>query len=976
MGALPARLARPAWAAIGLTVVLSGPAGAAPEPVTEITFGRVFDSSSGLRVAYCTNIRQDATGFLWIGSPGGVFRYDGQSFHLVLPEDGVPIGGSTAEPMVLRAETGSLFSTKGDTATPLPGPDGRPLTGVRAAIVGSDGALWAVRVGGLLRRAPDGTWTALEPAIAGETRILFPDAGPTVLAATDDGLFRLSADGGSSRLARAAAPMSARAMPDGSVLFGCADGSVHRFASGRDTVLLQVARRLIGVEHRGETDWVTYDAGLVALDPGKPPVWVIATSDVNTGGSPFADREGSLWIATPHGLLQLPEPDTRLVPNTGGGRSLAATGETLWHALWGGTHRAPRGVVSGAGEWRAVDGASIFPVCVDDRGRVWQATENRFQVWDSDGRRRDVPVPGLGGGWRCSTGADGALWLPTNVGVLRLPPPDDAPRIVVRSIPGGDAYPNSGYRAFESASGDLFVARGNRICRTTVREALGGGDPSWSCQTLDGAETWAGFATLPSGETWAAAGHRGFVRYRAGRWEPIPGSASLPSQWTTSIRRNRDGTVWLTGSGFALRVAERPDSADGWEVVEQLATSQGVPAFNIADALEDRDGSVWLSNDVGIQHVPAPVRTAVPEPPRVALAEASIDGRAVPEDVPLRLPFQRNRLELRFAAASFRDPSRIRYRSRLGADEAWSPPTSNPHFRFVDVAPGTYRVEVEATVDGTRWSPAPAVFEFSVGRPWYREPRSYLAALLAAVGVAFAAYRARVGVLLRLERQRARIAMDLHDELGSGLGTIGILAGVAARPGLDAERRDALVERIGAVARQLGGSLTDMVWTLKRGASNLASLAAHLRERGEAMFPGPTPVLEVNMPDPVPPLPVSLAVRRNVALIGLEALHNAARHAGARKVGLSLSPSKRHWVLEITDDGKGIESARAASPGHGTGLESMRRRCERIGGELAVRPAPGGGTVVRLRFSPGAEGRDEPSAGHDHATGRPGRHAG
>jgi signal transduction histidine kinase len=662
----------------------------------------------------------------------------------------------------------------------------------------------------------------------------------------------------------------------------------------------------------------------------------------------------------------MPEPDTRMAEDTGGGRSFAVTREALWHALWGGLHRTPRGPASAS--WQRVPSGSIYPPCVDAEGRVWQAGDDLFRVWDARGGMHAVRAPGLRGNWRCSASDDGSIWIPTNLGVFRLDAGDDAPRLVVRSIPGEDRGTPRGYRAFESPGGDLFVARGDRVCRAAVRQVEGDGRPEWTCQEVPGAGSWEGFAAMPSGDTWAALGGRGFFRHRGGRWEPIPGSARLASQWTSSITRNADGTAWLTGCGYAVRAAERPGEGDGWEIVEQPGAWQGVWKTRVADAIEDSDGGVWLSVDIGVLEVPAGVRRAAVPPPAVALAEASIDGRPLPVAEVLRLPHHRNRLELRFAAASYRDPSLLRYRSRLRPDEPWSPPTANPLFRFVDVAPGEYRVEVEATLDGVRWSPQPALFSFSVGRPWYLEPWVFLAALAAAAGAGYAVHRTRIAVLVRLERQRARIAMDLHDELGSGLGTIGILAGVAARPGVDAERRWALVERIGHVSRQLGDALTDMVRTLRPGAANTASLAAHLRERGEAMFPGPEPRLEVDLPDPVPVVPLSLAVRRNVALLGLEVLHNAATHAGARKVTLSLVPGRRFWTLSVSDDGRGLGEAGPPAPGHGSGLDGMRWRAEAIGARLEITADPSRGTRVRLEFEPDSVERDIPERGKRQRT--------
>jgi signal transduction histidine kinase len=237
--------------------------------------------------------------------------------------------------------------------------------------------------------------------------------------------------------------------------------------------------------------------------------------------------------------------------------------------------------------------------------------------------------------------------------------------------------------------------------------------------------------------------------------------------------------------------------------------------------------------------------------------EAAVDGRPLQARARgrIRLPYRRNRLELRFAALSYRDPGLVRYRSRLNPDEPWSPPTRQPFFRFVDLQPRRYRVEVEATLDGQRWSRARPEVVFEVMPPWYATWWFRALAVAALAGALWLTYRLRVASLLKQERQRMRIAMDLHDEVGSGLGSIGVLAGLVARPDLPEAQRANLSERITGVSRELSQSLGDIVWSLRTGAGNLDSLWHRILDRGRPLFASGNPALQVSAPDPVPACP-------------------------------------------------------------------------------------------------------------------------
>lgn len=220
--------------------------------------------------------------------------------------------------------------------------------------------------------------------------------------------------------------------------------------------------------------------------------------------------------------------------------------------------------------------------------------------------------------------------------------------------------------------------------------------------------------------------------------------------------------------------------------------------------------------------------------------------------------------------------------------------------------------------------------------------------VLMVAGGASVVYRAHVAVLVGLERQRTRIAMDLHDELGSGLGSIGILSGVLSTDGLDPDQRTALAREIARTAGELGSALSDIVWSLDGRAITLGELAARLAEHGRRMFSHGSIAFTARYAPPSAGAPLSLSVRRNVALIALEALHNAARHSGARHVSLRMAG--RGGVVEIVveDDGCGLPPL--ATRRSGMGLLSMRRRAEEIGATLRWSEPPTGGTTVTLLF--------------------------
>jgi signal transduction histidine kinase len=915
---------------------------------------RRFDWRDGLPVGHVDSVAQDATGFLWIATPAGMSRFDGSSFDRIDRDDATIFPGSGEAGVFWRSiPDGAVWRALELGREAVAGPTGEPLSRVDAGAVAPDGALWILRSGELWRRAPAAPWeridTPLPPLAA-----LWPGEGGSVLAAMEDALVAIDERGAVEPIDRSGPPTAALVLADGRVAIGHADGSLHVVAAGRDPVVTAGVGRVLDVASRGGALWVARESGLSFSRGDGTGEALDEPRRLADAGRLLVDREGGIWCATRRGLVHFPEPETASWFAERGSFDTveAARDRVLGTAADG----APAVLlVRRKSRWEPTPGpaASTGPSCLAEDGAAWTPVAGALVRWGADGPPRRHPVPGLTAAGRCAPGSGGARWIGTDAGLMLVagerprrlaPPPADGSGAV------------GGHAVLETSAGTLFASRAgsDRICRAPVAEVLEE-RARWSCDEVAGVERIADFLEMPSGDVWAATRRRGVLRLRGGRWEALGANDLLTTRMIASLEPAASGGAWVSGLGVVHRVIERPEQDDGWEVVETLGAWHGLPATNVADVAETADGPVWLASVAGMIEVPRTARLGPKAAPRVALASATVDGEPVSLDDRLDLPRSWSRISLRFAALSFRDADLLRYRLRLGPDLPWQPPTPDPLFRFSAVAPGSYDVEVEASLDGETWSSVPARVSFHVPRPWYRQP--WLVALVLgafAASIAVVA-RARLAVRLRLAEQRTRIARDLHDQLGSGLASIGLLARVLVRPDLPRSKRDDVASRIRAVSGELSTSLSDIVWSLKPGEANLDSLATHLVERAMALFPQEPPRLVVDLPSPVPRDRVSIAVRRNVLLIGLEALHNAARHADASRVEMSLAPRGRRWVLTIEDDGRGMPPAHGNTSTRGeggVGTVGMRARASEIGADLVWQSRAGGGTIVCLAFSP------------------------
>ena len=220
---------------------------------------------------------------------------------------------------------------------------------------------------------------------------------------------------------------------------------------------------------------------------------------------------------------------------------------------------------------------------------------------------------------------------------------------------------------------------------------------------------------------------------------------------------------------------------------------------------------------------------------------------------------------------------------------------------------------------------------------------------LAACGL----YRNRMNRLLAIERVRAQIAADLHDDIGSTLSQISILGEVlrqkaetSCRGCLDVES----LSRIATASREALDSLSDIVWAIDPRRDHLRDLIQRSRRFASDVFTARDIELRFSVPEGED-VPLDADVRRDLYLMLKEGVNNSARHSGCTAASVGFSIEEGWLVARVEDNGIGFDQSRE-NDGHG--LTSLRARALRIGGALTVESAPAAGTAIELRIRPGA----------------------
>jgi signal transduction histidine kinase len=202
-----------------------------------------------------------------------------------------------------------------------------------------------------------------------------------------------------------------------------------------------------------------------------------------------------------------------------------------------------------------------------------------------------------------------------------------------------------------------------------------------------------------------------------------------------------------------------------------------------------------------------------------------------------------------------------------------------------------------------------------------------------------------------LERERTRIARDLHDDIGAGLTEIAMQSDWVRRdllqgPTADTQRR---IGRVCQAAVELVRSVDEIVWAVNPANDTVKRFVNYLVQSTEQTLDAAGLRVRFEVPPDLPDTPLAGTTRHYLFLAVREALNNAIRHAQAELVRLEVCLADAALQIAIADNGCGFDPAQAEADGTHEGLDNMRRRMAELGGHFELTSRPGSGTRVELR---------------------------
>ncbi len=981
---------------IGLGWALSGLAGTAVGMTGRNEFiTRLWLMEDGLPHNNVEAVAQTPDGYLWVGTSAGLARFDGARFVVFDGTTTPELGHSYIRALCLRRDgrlwigttAGTLSWLEAGKFTAVTLPVTAPPGNILCLYEDGAGVLWVGTEAGLWRYA-ENAWTHYTTAQGlghNAVRALGEFDGQLVVG-TDAGVsgwhagrFTALTPPGEGPAYYTRALWTDRA---GTLWLGFRYG-LGRLTKAREFTLF--ARR-DGLPDENETAlfedqrnnlWIGSMGGLARWREGT--FRVTQQTDGSAFGRVrclFEDREGSLWVGTRDGLCQL-RPRRFQTYSTSDGLAhnnvmsvLEDRQGTLWCTMWGGGLASLRGDVvrNHTKEDSPPNGLStdnLLAVFEDGNGDLLVGQDYEGGVFALRDGRFTLPYPARTNLTDQATRVihrdrAGRLWFGLNSGLVLWDTQEKfLAGAVVRDV-------------VEDPAGDLWVASSRGIWRRVHAEfePITTTDSNWrqrpSCLWWDA-----------GGDLWWGTDGAGLRRRRAnGVVTEYTVKHGLFSDQVGEVLEDDFGWLWFGSTAGIFRVRARDfDDLDAGRIgalrcipygrEDGLVTVQ-CNDFAKPAAWKSRDGRLWFATIKGLAVIhPAAERTLRPNPPPVVIEEVVANKQVLAPGGPegLHIPPGRGDVAIHYTGLSLQVPERVRFRYRLVEQDAdWIEAGNRRAVYYSSLPPGKYRFEVTAGNRDGSWNETGATLTF-VLQPYFWQTWWFagllLVGLVGAVGgtARFVTRRRMQRKLARLEqqnaveRERARIARDMHDELGAKLTRISFQGALAQRRITSPAEAGGHIAVMSQTARELVTSLDQIVWAVDPENDSLEHLANYIcRYAGEFLADSPLRC-EFAIPAALPPCRLSTEVRHNLFLAVKEALNNALKHSGGTRLTLAIVVRPGAFEIEVADDGRGLPPDPAAaeiSPRAGRGLGNLRERLHSIRGECVITSAPGQGTRIRL----------------------------
>ena len=702
------------------------------------------------------------------------------------------------------------------------------------------------------------------------------------------------------------------------------------------------------------------------------------------------DQEGNFWIGLGHGgIVRLRKKyfETIGMPDGMPVRPAVSVCEDSAGALWigtygGGLNRWQNGVLTNFHIPTQSASNFVFSVYPDSRDRLWISAGMEDLFIFQDGQLMPAPTA-VHGVKSILIDRQGRTWMGKMGKYL-----------------GVACWTGGSLRTWDSKSGSI-----SKPVRALAEDKLGiiwiGSDDGNIYSFKDGdlqgfplpefathQTVWSLLAD-DDGTLWIGTSAAGLLHFANGRFTRFTYKDGLPDDMICQVLDDQCGHLWIGTHHGICRVSKASLNAFATGKTPTVSCSvygrsDGLPTLQCSgmyqpSAWRGHDGKLWFATAKGVVGVQPGAVPANVRPPPVAIEEFLVAGNTLgrlegldTNTVAFKIAPGQQNFEFHYTALSLTDADKIQFRYKLeGFDSDWINAGTRRWVQYNYLKPGMYRFHVVACNNDGLWNETGASISLQVW-PYFWETWWFriLLGLFLAAGVAgvarYVSHRELRRELVRLEYQRgieqdrARIARDIHDHIGSGLTRINLLNELLL--GDPKSQLPDRVAQITGVTCELMRAMDEIVWAVNPKNDTLDSLIGYLCDFADEYLHVAKIRLRISLPASLPSWHLTSEVRHNLFLAVKETLNNIVKHSKATEVVFELKLDSGAATLRIQDNGRGfqINSDRpdllfgGLDRSNGNGLENLKKRATAIGGRCFIGSDPGKGTRVEFVI-PGRE---------------------
>jgi len=934
-------------------------------------------------------ITQTTDGYVWIGTVAGLLRFDGVRFVPFAPPAGkhlpnpavISLLGATDGSLWIGTASGLARWKNGELFT-FPETAGR----VNSIYEDRDGTIWIARsrtdAGGVCKVAASvATCYGLKDGAPPYAGTLIGDDFGYLWIGTSTALVRwkpgsstsYELPGLTSNVALAGINALAAA-PDGSVWAGISNSGrglgLQRWVNGSWKTLItptfdSSTLRVISMHldrHKGL--WIgTYESGIYRVQNGNVDRFASANGlSTDTVEGFLEDREGNLWLATTGGVdcfRDIPVVSFSVHEGLSAdnvGSIFAVRDGTVWIGNHGGLDFVRENVVSSIRPKNGFRGNRVTSLFEDHASRLWVGVDNGLFVYEHGGFTPVLRPDGdpVGIVLAMTEDKDNNVWA----SVIRNPPGRPTKLICFRdgkfvkeiSDPRLDilslAADPQGGMWLGLIQGGLARYRNDQVQLFPLKDA--NARVPQVLATSDGSVL--------------AATNRGLVERRGNTQHTLNG---LPCNRIFAMVTDKHSDLWLYAecglieikSDELQRWREHPDLKVKFDLFDAFDGAQPyLPPFSPV-ATRSNDGRLWFANDSVAQMIDPDGLLRNPVPPPVHIEDVLADRKTYSSRTGLRLPALTRDLVIDYTALSFVVPQKVQFQYKLeGYDRDWQDAGTRRQAFYSNLPPRDYTFRVKACNNSGVWNQAGASLEFNIA-PAYYQTRWFLAlCVVSTMALLYLLYQLRLRQATQRVRasmearqaEREQIARDLHDTLLQSVQGLILKFQAAAKQIPWEEPARQSIERTLDHADQVLAEGRDRVKNLRAPAESITDLPVAFQQVADETFQTRDTIFKTVVEGSVREL--SPMVLDECYAIGREALINALTHSGGLHIEVEITYDAREFRLHVLDDGRGIDPEvleKRGRDGH-WGLQGMRERATKMGGQLEFWSRPGTGTEVAL----------------------------